>query len=66
MEFMHLELGQHEVKDNLEDLKDVNRKFHLEYESQKEKVSSYKSYKKYLNKCFKKGWKILIFKILFF
>ena len=52
MEFMHLELGQHEVKDNLEDLKDVNRKFHLEYESQKEKVSSYKSYKKYLNKCF--------------
>ena len=52
MEFMHLELGQHEVKDNLEGLKEVNRKFALEYESQKEKVSSYKSYKKYLNKCF--------------
>ena len=48
MEFMHLELGQHEVKDNLEDLKEGNRKFALEYESQKEKVSSYNSYKTYL------------------
>jgi hypothetical protein len=38
MEFMHLELGQHEVKDNLDDLKEVNRKFALEYESQKEKL----------------------------
>ena len=52
MEFMHLELGQHEVKDNLDDLKEVNRKFSLEYESQKEKVSSYNGYKKYLNKYF--------------
>ena len=40
MEFMHLELGQHDVKDDLEGLKEVNRKFALEYESQKEKVSS--------------------------
>ena len=40
MEFMHLELGQHEVKDNLEDWKEVNRKFALDYKSQKEKVSS--------------------------
>ena len=40
MEFMHLEFGQNEIKDNLEDWKEVNRKFALEYESQKEKVSS--------------------------
>ena len=40
MEFMHLEFGQNEIKDNLEDWKEVNRKFTLEYESQKEKVSS--------------------------
>ena len=52
MEFMHLELGQHEVKDNLDDMKEVNRKFALEYESQKEKVSTYKNYKTYPNKCF--------------
>ena len=52
MEFMHLELGQHDVKDDLEGLKEVNRKFALEYESQKDKVSSYTIYKKYLNKCF--------------
>ena len=52
MEFMHLELGQHEVKDNLEDWKEVNRKFGLEFESQKEKVSTYKDYKIYLNTCF--------------
>ena len=52
MEFMHLELGQHEVKDNLEDWKEVNSKFALEFESQKEKVSTYEDYKIYLNTCF--------------
>ena len=51
MEFMHLELGQHEVKDNLDGMEEVNRKFALEYESQKEKVSTYKGYKTYPNKC---------------
>ena len=62
MEFMHLEFGQNEIKDNLEDWKEVNRKFALEYESQKEKVSSeYELQIRYLANIFlvnlKKSWK---------
>ena len=58
MEFMHLEFGQNEIKDNLEDWKEVNRKFTLEYESQKEKVSSvYELQIRYLANIFSRQFK---------